>query len=229
VAEASIRAETESSAPPVSEPPTIGTDGHGTTGQDSIKKEPRDLWREAVEKLDEKQRTTLGLLDMAESPPPSAVNAIEDVVQKTEKNLEAYNTSGQMKRRDGKVLINVRENAKKILRGTLRVKDIIDAGVKFDPSGYASTAWGIISLGLQLAQNDVQRIDDVFSASAFLTHILARYANIEANYRDETVRDVEHLENHLVAVYKAILEYSAKVQENHTLGLGCTFTVFSIP
>jgi FtsZ-interacting cell division protein ZipA len=136
VAEASIRAETESSAPPVSEPPTIGTDGHGTTGQDSIKKEPRDLWREAVEKLDEKQRTTLGLLDMAESPPPSAVNAIEDVVQKTEKNLEAYNTSGQMKRRDGKVLINVRENAKKILRGTLRVKDIIDAGVKFDPSGY---------------------------------------------------------------------------------------------
>jgi hypothetical protein len=66
---------------------------------------------------------------------------------------------------------------------------------------------------------------DVFSASAFLTDVLRRYANIEANYRDQTVPDVEHLEDHIITVYKAVLEYSAKVRENHKLGVGCTFAL----
>lgn len=65
-------------------------------------------------------------------------------------------------------------------------------------------------------------MDDVFSASVFLSDILTRYANIEANYRDQKIRDVEHLEDHLVGVFKAVLEYSAKVRENHTLSVGCT-------
>jgi hypothetical protein len=101
---------------------------------------PRDLWQEAASSLDKKQKITLGLLELSseagKSSTQSVVNAIEDVVQKTESSLAAYKNSGKIKRRDGKVLLDVRGSAERILRGTLRVKDIIDAGVKFDPTGY---------------------------------------------------------------------------------------------
>lgn len=138
VAAANAIPETEDLIPPAAEPPIPGTDADEGVDQGAIKQAHRDLWHEAAGKLDEKQKTILGLLDMPESPPRSAVNAIQDVVQKTEKSLAAYNSSGRIKLRDGKVLIDVHENAKKVLRGTLRVMDIIDAGVKFDPTGYGS-------------------------------------------------------------------------------------------
>lgn len=101
---------------------------------------PRDLWQEAAGSLDKKQRILLGLLELSnhngKSSPQSAVGAIEEVVQKTESSLAAYKNSRKIKRQDGKVLLDVRGNAESILRGTLRVKAIIDAGVKFDPTGY---------------------------------------------------------------------------------------------
>lgn len=68
-------------------------------------------------------------------------------------------------------------------------------------------------------------MNDVFNASAFLTDVLRRYTNIEANYRDQTVPDVEHLEDRIVAVYKAVLEFSAKVRENQKMGAGCMCTL----
>lgn len=101
---------------------------------------PRDLWQEAASSLDKKQEITLELLESSsaagKSSPKSVVSAIEDVVQKTESSLAAYKNSGKIKRRDGRVLLDVRGSAERILRGTLRVKGIIDAGVKFDPTGY---------------------------------------------------------------------------------------------
>lgn len=68
-------------------------------------------------------------------------------------------------------------------------------------------------------------MNDVFNASAFLTDVLRRYTNIEANYRDQTVPDVEHLEDRIVAVYKAVLEFSAKVRENQKMRAGCMCTL----
>lgn len=65
----------------------------------------------------------------------------------------------------------------------------------------------------------------MFNASAFLTDVLRRYTNIEANYRDQTVPDVEHLEDRIVAVYKSVLEFSANVREHHKMGAGCMCTL----
>ncbi|KAL3451721.1 hypothetical protein BJX65DRAFT_223861 [Aspergillus insuetus] len=222
-------------------PFTTRTDAHVVKESESAKRTPRNLWQEAVAQLTTEQKTILGMVHAPGSPPPSAVESIKTVVQDTKKNLTTYQSRGKIKHRDGTVAFDVRANAQKILRGALRVKDIIDAGVKFDPTGYgmltvsprshtiyvrltvfalASSAWGVISLGLQLVQNDVDRIDAVFSASALLTDTLSRYANIEANYRDPTFEATRDMEDKIVLVYKAILEFSAEVRQQHSASVG---------
>lgn len=55
-------------------------------------------------------------------------------------------------------------------------------------------------------------MESVFKASALLADNLHRYANIEANYRNQDIPDVRHLEDKLCSSYEAILRYSAMVQ-----------------
>jgi hypothetical protein len=43
---------------------------------------------------------------------------------------------------------NTRETARKILNCVLSFQDVVNNAVKFDPTGYASSAWAIVSLGL---------------------------------------------------------------------------------
>lgn len=64
---------------------------------------------------------------------------------------------------------------------------------------------------LKLAQNDLDRLEAVFEASGLLADVLARYANIEVNYRDRDLEDSEQLERTIIDVYVAVLEYSAEV------------------
>lgn len=77
----------------------------------------------------------------------------------------------------------------------------------------ASSAWAIISLGLQFIHNDQDRMSAVFDASALLAGILHRYANIEAHYGDQDLPDVMQLEDQLRSSYEAILNYVATVEE----------------
>ncbi|KAK1238874.1 hypothetical protein MKX08_005935 [Trichoderma sp. CBMAI-0020] len=173
----------------------------------ALPKEPRLLWKEAAEKLNDEERKVLGLqLDQ----PLSLTAAIDEVAQQVEKACEKYQAGGwKIKRRDERVMVDVRANAKSILKFALRSKGIVEAAVKFDPTGYS---WTVISLGLQLVQNDQDRIESVFKASALLADNLHRYANIEANYRNQEIPDVRHLEDKLCSSYEAILRYSATVQ-----------------
>ncbi|KAL4947369.1 hypothetical protein BDW69DRAFT_190252 [Aspergillus filifer] len=188
----------ESTTPPAANTSIAHTDTPKPGDLESTKQSPRNLWEEAVRQLTAEQKSILGLLDAPATPPLSAVNAIEVVVQQTEKNLVTYQSRGQIKHRDGTVAVDVRASVKKILREALCVKDIIDAGVKFDPSGY----------------------DAVFGASALLSDTLSRYANIEANYRDRTFSGTKDMEDKIVLVYKAVLDYSAEVRQQHTASVG---------
>ncbi len=74
-----------------------------------------------------------------------------------------------------------------------------------------------------MAQNDQDGLNAVFEASEFLANLLARYANIEANYRKRPCTDSDQLERSIVDVYVAVLLYSAAVKAAHrrsTLGMG---------
>ncbi len=138
---------------------------------------------------------------------------VEHIIQQTEKVYEDYKKKGlRIQRGKGKDEINIREEAKKILSATLDVKSLIDSAVRSDPTGHASTAWTIVSFGLQLVQNDQDRLDMLFKSSAFLANLLARYANIEAHYLDQDIKNVDRLENAIIDVYAAILEYVGEVR-----------------
>lgn len=63
-----------------------------------------------------------------------------------------------------------------------------------------------------MAQNDQDNLDRLFKSSAFLADLLARYANIEAHYLNQDIKDVDRLENAIIDVYVAILDYATKVR-----------------
>jgi hypothetical protein len=66
-----------------------------------------------------------------------------------------------------------------------------------------------------MVQNDQDGLSAIFEASEFLANLLARYANIEANYRKWPCTDSDQLERSIVDVYVAILQYSAAVKAAH--------------
>lgn len=110
---------------------TPAPSGGSTT---ALPKNTRHLWKEAAEKLNAEERKVLGLqLDQ----PLSLTEAIDDVAQQVEKACEEYHAgSWKIKHSDGSTMVDVRASAKSILRCALRSKGIVDAVVKFDPTGY---------------------------------------------------------------------------------------------
>lgn len=62
-----------------------------------------------------------------------------------------------------------------------------------------------------MIKNDNDLLRAVFDASAFLADILARYTSIEVHYRDCQLKDRRDLEDAVVDVYLAVLNYSAAV------------------
>ena len=69
-----------------------------------------------------------------------------------------------------------------------------------------------------MVQNNKDRIDTIFDASEFLAQVLARYASIEANYRNTQIPDLEHFEDGIVTVYAVVLRYFAKVKISERAG-----------
>ena len=184
-----------------------------------------NLWEVAGERLDEKCREALGL----ESASP-ITNTIEDVVKTTEHKYREYKEGGlKIRKRDGGH-INVRDSAKNIILYALQAQDLVKTLVAFDPTGHgeylnefqlvyllksgsASSAWSIVSIGLTMIKNDIERRDDIFEAAEYLARILSYYAIVDKHYRERKVASNRGLENALVEVYMAVLQYAAEVKK----------------
>lgn len=164
----------------------------------------RNLWQEAFAKLDDVQRDLLSSIEERQGP-----SVVQSVADKTEEQYRESHKGGC----EGKNHINLRAAAEKILSSVLRSKKLIDAGVSFDPTGHSASAWAIISLGLQIVQKDIDRLQALLEASGILTDTLARCAAIEAFHRDRDrdLPDSDHLEDTIVGVYVSILEFSAEM------------------
>lgn len=177
------------------------------------KHKSRDLWSAAFEHLDISKRKALEDSSSSVEQSDTSVSVVEHIIQQTQEAYENYKRKGwRIRKGKGKDEINVRDEAKKLLSGTLDVKSIIDSAVRSEPTGYASIAWTIVSFGLQLAQNEQDRLDKLFESSAFLANLLARYATIEAHYLDQDIKTRDRLENAIIDVYVAILEYAGAVR-----------------
>ncbi|KAF7616735.1 hypothetical protein AFLA_004791 [Aspergillus flavus NRRL3357] len=167
-----------------------------------------DLWQRAFDELNEDLKGQL-----REDEAISPENAIKEVIDRTKESFKAYQNGGlKFKKYDGKE-VNVRDVAKKILNSAIHCSDIIKGIAAFDPSNHASSAWGIVTLGLTMAKNSVDQKEAAFKSSEFLSDILARYVILNGHRRKEKLPSSDGLDDAIVQVYKAILEYTAEVKK----------------
>lgn len=64
-----------------------------------------------------------------------------------------------------------------------------------------------------MIKNDIERRDDLFEASEYLAKTISYYTIFDDYYRKMEVGSDRGLEDALIEVYAAILEYTAKVKE----------------
>nr|XP_001401751.2 NACHT and WD40 domain protein [Aspergillus niger CBS 513.88] len=170
----------------------------------------RNLWQEAYDTLDEKQRQYMKPVREHEQSSDNHENADTNHVYKTlDEVIQTVKAQYQIrmsKREDSKL----RDAANKILTATLSCKDIISAIVALDPTGHASSAWTVVSLGLTMTQNYRDQQMAWFQSSAILTDILARYAVMEKLYRDDGSELNDKIEDAILRVYIAVLKYAAE-------------------
>ncbi|KAE8326170.1 hypothetical protein BDV39DRAFT_193890 [Aspergillus sergii] len=169
----------------------------------------KGFWQMAYDELTESDPNSIAIL----FPPTGTKPQDADDAQTREilgKVVKA--TKAQYRKKGGKD--GIRATAEKILNSALSFQDIVSNIAKFDPTGYASSAWAIVSLGLTMAKNHTDRKGALFDSSGYLADLLTRCAFIEKQFygeRDPVIVNIEK-ERSIVRVYMAILRYSAEVR-----------------
>ena len=180
------------------------------------KKVARDLWSEAFASLSQENREVLRPAGRDEKPgdATSQLIAVEKVMELTKVKYGEYCSRGwHTKKGDTAKETNVRIKAKEIMCSVLQLKDIMDAGLKFDPSDYGKIVWGVLSGVLTLVQNNKEKVDAVFDSAAVIAKFLPKYAIIEDYSRDRPTQEQNAFEDQIEQVYIAILKYAACVQK----------------
>ncbi|KAI3318901.1 hypothetical protein HD806DRAFT_511251 [Xylariaceae sp. AK1471] len=193
-------------------------DSDDEEGNDGGKSKPghrRSLWAAALnsDEVGEKRRACLMAewkdMEAADSATDSK-QLVNNVIDLTQDKLKVY-TKRWGDKDDKKTTPGT---ARSILLSALTFKDLVDSVLKFDPTGYGSSAWAVVSFGLTLVQNDKERMDRTFEACSYLADLMARYSRMETHYWNRRVKQGKPLEDAIIKVYTAILVYSAKVKES---------------
>ncbi|KAI2864664.1 hypothetical protein CBS13152_11162 [Aspergillus niger] len=169
----------------------------------------KDFWQMAYEALTESDPNSIAVLfplTGAKSQDPGNARTRE----KLDEVVEA--TKAQYKEKQGKD--GIRATADKIINSVLSFQDVVDNIVKFDPTGYASSAWAIVSLGLTMAKNHAELRGALFSSSEYLADLLTRCAFIEEQYYGDGDPNIVNAEKKrsIIRVYVAILRYCTEVR-----------------
>jgi hypothetical protein len=181
-------------------------------------KQRRDLWKEAFTSLSKDQQDALQ--DEADKSRMDSIKTVNSVIELTEKEYKDYCARGwHTKQGDTTPETNVRIQARTILCSALQYKDVIEQGLKFDPTGYGTIVWTVVSGGLQLLQNNADRTDAVFGSAGTMSQMLSKYAIVEAQYRDWQLQEQVAFEDRLIEVYTALLRYAvdAKLELDKSL------------
>ena len=111
----------------------------------------RDLWRAAFESLSHDEQSALDA-STNQNPKKPASHLVDEVINLTREKCAQYEACGWHIKREGREDINIRDKAKSLICSALVVKDLIDAGLQFDVSGYGALAWSVVSFGLQVCE-----------------------------------------------------------------------------
>ncbi|KAE8381786.1 hypothetical protein BDV26DRAFT_65630 [Aspergillus bertholletiae] len=203
--------KTSSSPPPSPRPSTIET----TQLIEPFK--PQGLWQAAYNQLDKEKRRILSTLKDTADPNDEENRAriedlIDQVIHLTKEQYEEYQRNA-----DGKI----RKYSRNIIDAALSTKDIIGAVATFDPTQHAASAWAIVSLGLTMTKNYRDQRDALFESSDYLADVLAQCAFVEQNfYRESRSGNQQNFGNILIRLYRAILSYTAAVQQTQSASKG---------
>lgn len=66
---------------------------------------------------------------------------------------------------------------------------------------------------MSIIKNDIERRDEIFHAAEYLAGILSYYAIVDNHYRERKAESDEGLEDALVEVYTAVLQYTVEVKK----------------
>lgn len=124
---------------------------------DTANSGPQDLWQAAYDQLDEGEQRILST-----NQPPVQLNMrnrsktldmVDTVIRVSEEQYKEYQIGGlKIRLGPGEKHINLRDITQKILTAALCFKDVFGAIVQSDPTGHASSAWAVISLGLTVCK-----------------------------------------------------------------------------
>ena len=179
----------------------------------------RDLWKEAFGKLQSEERDVLEIPSRhAVANPVKPIAIVHQVITDTRSEYQRRSEKLSQLKEECWPKANVREKAKELLSSSMIYVEFINQAVQFDPSGYAKPIWTIISSGLTMAKNDMDRVEAVFESSAFLAGHLTRYAAIEVRYLNSEDGPPLGLEDAIVDFYVALFQYSAEVKQSLTIG-----------
>ena len=167
----------------------------------------RDLWEEAFAQLDKGKKDLLCETGNSHGP-----NIVDSVAKQTEQIYREHEGRGWE--------ANFKKGFESVLKSVIKYRELIGACLASDPTGHAAAAWAMVSFGLQLAQNELDRRQTILKASEILAENLVLLAAIEASYTDLTVPGSRNLEDVIVAVYIAILELSAEIVHQSSLSSG---------
>lgn len=170
-------------------------------------KPSRDLWKEAEKGLSEDDLKRLSTIDKARGI--KVVDRVVEQVADLTKQSNPEHGKGKMK-----------TSFKPALKSILTCKDLINSGVECDPTGQAAAAWALVSFGLQMTQNELDRHQNVLEACDLLAGNLRLMAALEDSYRTRAVPKQSDLEDNIVLIYKAILELSARNIFENTIDTG---------
>lgn len=179
-------------------------------------KKARNLWSEAFASLHQNdcEILRLGAGDGAPADKASQTTMVQKVRELTEEKYEEHCKRGRYTKKGNTTQErNIRIKAQEIIFATLQFDGIVQAGLKFDPTGYGTTVWGVLSGVLTLVQNDKDRADAVFDSAAVLARFLPKYAIIEDHYLDRQTQEQGPFEDQVRDVYTSILKYAACVQK----------------
>src|SRR5258708_4085118 len=112
------------------------------------------------------------------------------------------------------------------MKSVSTVKSLVDAGLQFDPTGYGTLAFSIVSFGFDAVINHSEIEDDVAESCNYISGIIDEYAMYEARYINNANYNIssksrEALEKSIIGVYTAVIAYVAEMKYyiNHKLGM----------
>lgn len=106
---------------------------------------PRDLWKEAYDNLDPSRKPYVAANGV------SATDAIDQVVEDTKDKYAEWKKGGLKIHQKNGDDIDIGDYAEKILGAALKASEVISFAVSFDPTGHASSAWTVISFGMNVS------------------------------------------------------------------------------